>query len=190
MFLRPCEAIRSKVGLLIFEFSKFGPSDFSLGRDFARALDDFLGRLPPDWPYGVEIRNRNFLHPDYFAMLSCHGACHIFNSWSGMPSLAEQLALPHSFTNPGLFGARLLLRPGRRYEEAVAKFSPYQNVQDAYPEGVAAGAALVRKARNMGKRGKGFIYVNNRFEGNALQTIASILHQAELAGMGNSPPGA
>jgi len=58
------------------------------------ALDQFLGQLPKGWRYGVEIRNRNFLHSDYFAMLARHDAAHIFNSWSDMPPLAEQLATP------------------------------------------------------------------------------------------------
>ena len=189
LFLKPCEAIRAKVGLLIFEFSKFASSEFAFGRDFVAALEEFLGRLPREWPYGVEIRNRSFLHPNYFAALARHEACHVFNSWSGMPPIGEQIALPGSFPSAN-FGARLLLRPGRGYEEAVARFSPYNSIQDPYPEGVSAAVALVRKAKSMGKRGKGFIYVNNRFEGNALQTIASILQQSELTGLEKTEAGA
>jgi uncharacterized protein YecE (DUF72 family) len=72
-FLAPCEAIRDKCGMLIFEFSPFHAGDFARGRDFVAVLGEFLGQLPRGWDYGVEIRNRKFLHPDYFSMLAGHG---------------------------------------------------------------------------------------------------------------------
>lgn len=68
-FLHPCESIRSNVGLLLFEFSRFWPTDYQHGRDFIADLDKFLGQLPKGWPYGVEMRNRNWLRPDYFECL-------------------------------------------------------------------------------------------------------------------------
>ncbi len=57
-FLKPCEAIRPAIGLLMFEFSRFWPTDYAHGRDFIADLDKFLGQLPNGWPYGVEVRNR------------------------------------------------------------------------------------------------------------------------------------
>ena len=162
----------------MFEFSRFFPSDFKFGRDYVEALDRFLAKLPKGWPYGVEIRNRHFLHPDYFAMLSRHGVAHIYNSWYDMPALEEQIALPGSRTRQDLLSARLLLRPGRKYDEAVKLFSPYETIKDPYPEGRAAAAKLIREARQRGN-GRAFIYVNNRFEGNALQTIAAIIDERQ-----------
>jgi hypothetical protein len=95
-----------------------------------------------------------------------------------MPGIEEQLALPEVVTNPGLVAARLLLRPGRKYEEAVKRFSPYRQIQDPYPEGQQAGAKLIQDHRSRRPRGKTFIYVNNRFEGNALQTIEGIIRRS------------
>jgi len=176
-FLKPCEPGRNQVGLLMFEFSHFHPAEFARGRDFVEALDQFLGQLPGGWRYGVEVRNPSFLHPEYFAMLARHGVAHVFNSWAGMPPVEEQAALPQSLTGP-FFGARFLLRPGRNYQEAVDQFSPYERIQDPYPAGQAAGAALIRRAQTSAGRLKGFIYVNNRLEGNAPHTIAAMLEQA------------
>jgi len=42
-FLRPCEAVRPSIGLLMFEFSRFWPADYEHGRDFITDLDTFLG---------------------------------------------------------------------------------------------------------------------------------------------------
>ena len=180
-FLEPCAAFRSNIGLLMFEFSRFYPSDFARGRDFVEALDGFLNRLPKGWPYGVEIRNRSFVQSEYFALLRRHGVAHIYNSWEAMPPVSEQVALPDSRTHPELCAARFLLKPGRKYEDAVKRFSPYQRVQEVYPEGRAAGAALIRGAVSSGTVGKTFIYVNNRFEGNAPHTLEAMIEEAGVS---------
>jgi uncharacterized protein YecE (DUF72 family) len=184
-FLGPLESIRSNVGVLMFEFSRFYPSDFARGRDFVAALDAFLEQLPKGWRYGVEIRNRNFLQPEYFACLERHGVAHVFNSWDAMPSLGEQLALPANM--PADFvAARLLLKPGRDYEAAVKAFSPYDRIRDAYPEGRTAAVGLMREALKRGRK-PALVYVNNRFEGYALATIRKLIEEMEKQ-EGTSPP--
>jgi uncharacterized protein YecE (DUF72 family) len=174
-FLKPCESIRPNVGLLMFEFSRFWPTDYQNGRDFVADLDRFLGELPQGWPYGIEIRNRNWLKPDYFECLTRHQTAHVFNSWEAMPSVSEQMGLPGSRTNPNLVAARLLLKPGRKYEEAVKTFAPYAAIKEENPEARAAGKTLIVEGQASGPKRKTFIYVNNRLEGNALATISAML---------------
>jgi uncharacterized protein YecE (DUF72 family) len=171
-FLRPCESFREHIGALIFEFSQFYPHDFERGRDFVEALDAFLAQLPGGWQYGVEIRNRTFLQHEYFDALRRHGVAHVFNSWARMPGVNDQLAMEGSITTDFVV-ARFLLTPGRTYEKAVAAFSPYTETKAPDPDARAAGRALIAKARE-GKR-PSFIYVNNRLEGNALNTIEAML---------------
>jgi len=171
-FLRPCESIRQHVGILIFEFSRFYPADYERGVDFVGDLDRFFGKLPQGWPYGIEMRNKQWLVPEYFQCLAHHSVTHVYNSWNAMPPVNEQMALPGSRTNPNLVAARFLLKPGRKYEEAVDKFKPYERVQEVYPEARAAGKALITEKRGAGQ--KTLIFVNNRLEGNALETIAAM----------------
>jgi uncharacterized protein YecE (DUF72 family) len=128
-FVQPFEPFRRNVGLFIFEFSKFHAGEYAQGREFVADLDRFLAGAPRGWPYGVEIRNKQFLQPEYFETLRRHGAAHIFNSWAEMPPVHEQLALAGSLTNPDLAGARFLLTPGRKYQQAVDLFSPYDRIQ-------------------------------------------------------------
>jgi uncharacterized protein YecE (DUF72 family) len=125
-FLCPCETIRDKVGLLMFEFTHFSGGEFTRGAEFVEALDAFLGKLPRAWPYGVELRNRLWLRPEYFAMLARHGVTHIYNAWEDASPVGEQMALPGSETNPKLLAARFLLREGRSYEQAVKCLSPWR----------------------------------------------------------------
>ena len=173
-FLKPCEAIRDRVGVFLFEFSRFYPSDYQRGRDFVADLDAFLAELPPGWPYAIEIRNAPWLAAEYFACLARHRATHVFNSWEAMPSVSEQLALPESRTHPQLIAARFLLKPGRKYEGAVKTFQPYDRVRDVNAEARAAGVTLINEGIANPNRNT-YIYVNNRLEGNALETIAAMV---------------
>jgi uncharacterized protein YecE (DUF72 family) len=174
-FLGPCEAIRPNLGLLMFEFSRFWPTDYPHGREFVAHLDRFLGQLPTGWPYAVELRNRTWLQPEYFDCLSRRRVAHVFNSWNAMPPVGEQMALAGSRTHPELVAARFLLKPGRTYEQAVKTFEPYDRLREEYPEARAAGRALIAEGQAAGPKRQTFLFVNNRLEGNALGTIAALL---------------
>ncbi|NBU10829.1 MAG: DUF72 domain-containing protein [Proteobacteria bacterium] len=176
-FLKPCEPFRNNVGLLMFEFSRFYSTDYQHGRDFVADLDSFFSKLPKSWNYGVEIRNKDWLQPDYFAVLRKHGVVHVFNNWSMMPTVGEQMMVPGSETSDSLVAARFLLKPGRKYEEAVKEFSPYKEVKEVNLEARAAARKLIAGAKRQGKQA--FIYVNNRLEGNALETVNAMVGDGE-----------
>jgi uncharacterized protein YecE (DUF72 family) len=176
-FLQPCASIRRRVGVLIFEFSRFFPTDYQHGREFVADLDSFLGKLPPGWPYAIEMRNKHWLKQEYFDCLARHDVSHVYNSWTEMPSVGEQMALPGSQTNPELVAARFLLKPGRAYEAAVKSFQPYDQTKEVNDEARQAGTRLIKEGKKNANR-KTFIFVNNRLEGNALQTINAMLEAA------------
>ena len=176
-FLKTCEPFRKKVGLLIFEFGRFYKNDFSVAQ-FSQALDAFFGKLPKDWPYGIEIRNRDYLVPEYFGVLAKHGVTHVYNSWTDMPSANEQLAMPGSVTNANLVAARFLMTPGRKYDESLKLFQPYDRLREPDEDARKAGAALIVGGERYEPRRKTFVYVNNRLEGNALETIAAMIARA------------
>jgi uncharacterized protein YecE (DUF72 family) len=176
-FLKPCEEVRAKIGVVMFEFSRFWVTDYEHGRDFVHDLDTFLGKLPKGWPYAIEMRNAQWLRDEYLGCLARHGVSHVFNSWDAMPPVSEQMALPGSRTNPNLVAARFLLKPGRKYEEAVKTFQPYDKVKEQNPDARAAGKALIAEGKAAGPERKTFIYVNNRLEGNALETIDAMLEE-------------
>jgi hypothetical protein len=80
--------------------------------------------------------------------------------------------------------ARFLLRQGRTFEAAVEKFSPYESVKEPFPEAREAAAGLVdyvlKERKNSPKKRKLFLYVNNRLEGSALETIYATLMKISL----------
>jgi uncharacterized protein YecE (DUF72 family) len=172
MFLRPLWRHRAKTALVIFEFGVFGKRSFADTGAFLDALDAFLSALPRDFRYAVEVRNPEFLEPDYFECLRAHRVAHVYNAWAKMPELKEQIAIPDSVTADFIV-SRALLRAGRPYEEAVAAFAPYTEIKDPNPETRDALRVLIERSRE--ERRMAFLFVNNRLEGNAPGTIIQIV---------------
>lgn len=171
-FLELLRPYRWQVAVLIFEFGAFSQRAYSDVSEFLAELDPFLAALPRDFRYAVEIRNQEFLEPEYFACLRARGVAHVLNSWTRMPEIGEQMAMPEVYT-ADFTVARALLRKGRAYADAVEKFSPYTAVQDPNPSPRQALRNLVVRA---GERNEpSYIFVNNRLEGNAPETIQAIL---------------
>jgi hypothetical protein len=120
----------------------------------------------------VEIRNPEYLGEDYFQCLRAHGVAHVFNAWTRMPPLQRQMEMPGVWT-ADFTVCRALLRHGRAYEQAVKAFSPYEKVQDPNPEARQAIRSLIDRAR--ARQQPAFVFVNNRLEGNAPETIQAII---------------
>jgi len=167
LFLEPLAAHRNRLAPLIFEFGQRSTPPI----EFLDRLDVFLDALPQNFRYAVEVRNREFLAPRYFEALRAHSIAHVFSSWTRMPPLAEQIRIADAFT-ADFTVARALLRPGRPYEQAVKMFTPYDRVRDENPEAREALRALIRRMRE--ERRAAYIFVNNRLEGNAPETIQAV----------------
>ena len=56
-------------------------------------------------------------------------------------------------------------------------FEPYDKIKDPNPDARVAGAGLIQEGVSNGAKRKTFIYVNNRLEGNALETIAAMVER-------------
>jgi uncharacterized protein YecE (DUF72 family) len=91
-----------------------------------------------------------------------------------MPVLSEQMAMPDAF--PADFTVvRALLRQGRAYEDAVQQFAPYDKVRDENPEARESLRKLIQRMRE--ERRATYIFVNNRLEGNAPETIRAVTEE-------------
>ncbi len=170
-FLDLLAPYQPRVAALILEFGSFPRQCFADTGLFLKELDPFLAALPRDFRYAVEIRNPEFLSPEYFACLQSHGVAHVFSSWTRMPEIGVQMHVRDAYTGEFTL-SRALLRRGRAYEEAVAKFTPYSHVQDPNPETRDALRSLIAHARE--RHQPSYIFVNNRLEGNAPETIEAI----------------
>jgi len=172
VFLDLLEPYRDRIAVLIFEFGSFSGESYGSATEFAAQLDPFLAVLPDRYRYAVEIRNQEFLTREYFQCLARHGIAHVFNAWTRMPELDEQMCLPEAFT-ADFTVARALLRRTRPYADAVEKFTPYQEIRDPNPAAREALKNLIQRARD--RHEPSYIFVNNRLEGNAPLTIQAVV---------------
>ena len=159
-------------GPFVFEFQAIGRGSRMTPELFAGRLDEFFSALPREGMYAVEIRNEEFLTPMYFAVLREHGVAHVFNSWTRMPPMGDQLDLPGSLSGPFIV-ARALLQQGRTYDEAVDAFAPYDRIQDPSPPLRHDLLRLIEAAVHA--RIPAYLLVNNRAEGSAPLTVAEVL---------------
>ena len=170
--LRPyTREFQDHVGCFVFEFQAMRGKDLPHPLEWADALDTFLAALPRDFRYAVELRNAELLTDLHGDVLRHHGVAHVFNSWTEVPTIGAQLDLPWTFP-AGFTVARALLRPGRRYADAVKAFEPYDRIQEPVPELRSDLLRLVEEA--LRRRIEAFILANNRAEGNAPGTIREV----------------
>jgi uncharacterized protein YecE (DUF72 family) len=171
-FLKPLEELKKKRGAIIFEFSTFHSGSGITYEKYVDLIDSFLSRLPKGYEYSIELRNSEFLTEEYLKMLASHGVAHVLNNWTRMPPIIDQIKIAGVLTS-SFSVARALLRPGRKYEDAVELFQPYDKVKEENPE---LRMGLVESVHRCIAEGRTlYAYVNNRAEGNSPKTIEGIL---------------
>src|SRR6185295_3239173 len=175
---------RDHAGCFVFEFQAMRGRDLPDPLKWADQLDDFLDELPPDYRYAVELRNPELFTGLHGEVLKRHGVAHVFNSWTEMPPIGEQLAQPWAFSADFIV-VRALLKPGRRYADAVKAFEPYDRIQEPQPELRRDLMKAIQEA--LRRRIEAFILANNRAEGNAPGTIREVARMwAEEEGLAHS----
>ena len=176
--IEPLKQLGAKAGPVVFEFSRFRPQMIASGRMFLQKLGFFFQklRLVSDHPFAVEIRNHNWLVPEYFSLLQRLNVAHTFNSWTYMPLLAEQQRLAGGTSMP-FFLLRLLLYPGKSYADAVKAFSPYTQLKQPLHDVRMHAVSLIEQA--ITEKKQIYVLINNRLEGCAPQTLKAILDLLE-----------
>jgi uncharacterized protein YecE (DUF72 family) len=155
-------------GPFLFEFQRHGLP----AAEFFSRLDAFLGTLPRDFRYAVELRNPGLLGDRYGQILHSHGVAHVYNHWCFMPGLAEQHQRMGQFT--ASFTVLRLLTPLKMtYEAAKKRAAPYDKIVGELPEMRTETVHIAREA--MRQRIPVYVLVNNRTEGNAPLTIQALV---------------
>lgn len=170
--LKPFEAaFRDHLGALLLEFPPV-PSAYRLPPEtFLDRLDKFLYEVARDAPLAVELRDRRLLSADYASVLRLHRVSHVYNYWTAMPGIAEQLeTVPIGASSIAV--ARLMLRPGTRYEARKREFQPFDRIVDPNPGMRAEVVDLAKIATALGR--VLFVLVNNKAEGSAPLTIEAL----------------
>lgn len=175
------EGLGEKAGPLVLQFA---PMPVELTRDAQALIDrigDFVGKLPSAHAgvrpiYAVELRNPELLTPRFVHRLREVGARLCLGIHARMPPVARQASAlrtmdakdaPASTEGGWLLTGPLVvrwsLRAGLGYEQAKARYAPFNRLVD--PDLVTRGSLvhLIRVAVRSGQNA--YVIVNNKAEG-------------------------
>src|ERR1700726_2842304 len=97
-FLKVMDALGEKLGPRLLQFGYFNKKAFVGVNDFLARLKPFLKKLPKDHKFAVEIRNKNWLVPQFLEALRERGVALALIDQSWMPRPAEWFEKFHPIT--------------------------------------------------------------------------------------------
>lgn len=176
-FVTPCLlGLGHKAGVLVFQFSPLPPAWLASPATFADRLAVFLAALPPlpaPTPeghapcYAVEIRDAILLTPRLIKVLRGAGVRYCLGLHARMPD-AERQASALAMLDEGGAGplvVRWNLHSAHRYEQAKAKYAPFDKLVDEDPATRRVLAALAAHYARAGQ--PAYIIINNKAEGSS-----------------------
>lgn len=191
-FVEPCLAgLGAKAGALVFQFSPLPERMLAQPAEFVERLATFLAALPtlpagageqPGPCYAVEIRDASLLTPRMIRMLRECGVRYCVGVHARMPDSLRQaaaLALLDGHTPAGPLVVRWSLHSGFKYEQAKAKYEPFDRLVD---EDLATRHALAELALRYALAGQPvLIVVNNKAEGSAPLSCIALAREIAAA---------
>ncbi|MFM0034270.1 DUF72 domain-containing protein [Paraburkholderia strydomiana] len=170
-FVTPClEGLGAKAGALVFQLSPLPDQMLAQPTVFIERLAGFLMALPtlPDGTcYAIEIRDASLLTPRFIRALKVAGVRYCVGIHARMPDpLRQAAALALLDGEPaGPLIVRWSLHGGFKYEQAKAKYEPFNRLVDQDP---ATRASLAELAARYALAGQPVVIaINNKAEGSA-----------------------
>ncbi|WNC90455.1 DUF72 domain-containing protein [Paraburkholderia sp. FT54] len=201
-FVTPClEGLGAKAGALVFQLSPLPDQMLAQPAVFIERLAEFLMALPqlPDSAcYAIEIRDASLLTPRFIRTLKTAGVRYCVGIHARMPDpLRQAAALALLDGEPaGPLIVRWSLHGGFKYEQAKAKYEPFNQLVDQDP---ATRASLAELAARYALAGQPVVIaINNKAEGSAplscvelaraiIDAYARIAHEHEHEGHEPAP---
>ncbi|MFM0501276.1 DUF72 domain-containing protein [Paraburkholderia caffeinilytica] len=170
-FVTPClEGLGAKAGALVFQLSPLPDQMLAQPAVFIERLAEFLTalpKLPEGTCYAIEIRDASLLTPRFIRTLKAAGVRYCVGIHARMPDpLRQAAALALLDGEPaGPLIVRWSLHGGFKYEQAKAKYEPFNQLVDQDP---ATRSALAELAARYALAGQPVVIaVNNKAEGSA-----------------------
>lgn len=174
------QGLGSKLGALVFQISPlpFAMLD-NMPEQIAR-LHTLLSTIPdiraavPGSVVAVEVRDPQWLTPDFVAALRANGATYCMGLHAKMPRIAEQLPILRKLW-PGPLVCRWNLNPlhgAYGYEDAEKQYEPFDRMQDPDVETRLALAKVIAGTVRGGQNA--FVTLSNQAEGCAPLTAIEL----------------
>ncbi len=171
-FLAGMSLLGEKCGPLVLQFPYFNKQVFPSRFTFLERLDGYLEKLPKNFRYAVEVRNKWWLKLDLLELLRKHDVAFVLTDISYMPhpaNVARELdVLTTDFTYVRLIGDR---------EEVERKTRTFDRIVVDREIALKRWKLLLEKL--LGRVPLAWVFANNHFAGHAPATIRTL---AEMVG--------
>ncbi|KVL14820.1 DUF72 domain-containing protein [Burkholderia sp. MSMB1826] len=184
-FVQPClDGLGRKAGVLVFQFSPLPDQLLAEPAALIDRLTAFFAALPPDADgtrYAIEIRDASLLTPRFIRALAALGVRYCVGLHARMPDPLRQAAALALLDGdaPGPLIVRWSLHGGFKYEQAKAKYEPFDKLVDEDP---ATRSALAELAARYALAGQPVIItINNKAEGSAPLSCIALAREIAAA---------
>lgn len=181
------QGLGHKLGALVFQLSPLPWAQLDRMPALLARLRAMLQALPalhplaPDGVIAVEVRDPEWLTPNFAAVLRECGATYCLGLHARMPPLSDQLPLLRALW-PGPLVCRWNLNPVHGpygYEDAERLYAPYDRLHHPDPQTRAALAAVIAGTTRRGQNA--FVTISNHAEGCAPLTVRGVAEQVAAA---------
>jgi uncharacterized protein YecE (DUF72 family) len=166
-FLERMQLMGSKCGPLVLQFPYFNRGAFTSPAPFLERLDDFLGRLPVDFRYAVELRNAKWITGETLDLLRAHRTALVWTDLSYMPHPADLADTLDLVTTDFVYG-RLI--GDRKRIDALTK--TFDHIVLDQTGRLTRWAALLRPT--LDQVPETYVYANNHYAGHGPATIRQL----------------
>jgi len=172
-FLETLAPLGKKLGPVMFQFEYLNRAKMPSREAFYERFGAFIAAAPKGPAYAVEVRNPNFLVPDFFDFLRRNGLGFVYLEGYYMPPIGDVFAKNKPETAPHQIIR--LISGGGRSETGDETRGVWNKVAQPRPEVIEAAARIV--IENKKKKIATFVNIANEFEGSAPLTAASFLEK-------------
>ncbi len=187
MFVEPAlEGLGHKLGALVFQISPLPGAWLAQMPKLIDRLHKLLTAIPdlksiaPDGVVAVEVRDPQWLTPQFVNALRDTGATYCMGLHAKMPHITEQLPILRALW-PGPLVCRWNLNPVHGafgYEDARDAYEPYDKIIDPDPETRAALVRVIAGTANAGQNV--FVTLSNKAEGSAPLSVIELARAIRL----------
>jgi len=166
-FVETMDGLGEKLGPLLLQFPYFNQKKFKSVNEFLAVLVPFLKKLPRDHKFALEIRNKNWIVPQFMDALRERNVAFTLVDQSWMPRPAEIFARLDPITADFLYVRLLGDRKG--IEELTKTWDKTIIDRDKDLKEWATLLARVRRQMHI------FLFANNHYAGHAPATVERFL---------------
>jgi uncharacterized protein YecE (DUF72 family) len=166
-FLETMDLMGDKLGPLLFQFGYFNKKVFKSSDEFLARLKPFLKKLPRDYKFALEIRNKQWLTAQFFDLLREHKVAYALIDQAWMPRASEIFEkfdpITADFTYIRLLGDRKGIEQKTKVWDKVIvdRSKELRSWVDVCERTTRRGVST-------------FVYVNNHYAGHAPATVESL----------------